>query len=64
MRSLNLGKWNSLLLLWFPRRELQAKLIQEAVFSSVARDQASPSSDVDLLNRRRPLGVADCYDFT
>jgi predicted nucleotidyltransferase len=42
---------------------LQAKLIQEAVFGTVARDQASPSSDVDLFNRRRPLGVADCYDF-
>jgi predicted nucleotidyltransferase len=42
---------------------LQAKLIQEAVFGCVARDQASSSSDVDLLNRRRQLGVADCYDF-
>jgi predicted nucleotidyltransferase len=43
---------------------LQAKLIQKAVFGTVTGDQASPSSDVDLLNRRRPLGVADCYDFT
>ena len=45
------------------RKWIRHVSIHVALSNHYARDQASPSSDVYLLNRRRPLGVADCYNF-